>query len=133
MWIKSIRDSGMSSLSLVSTQEDQMNTGKRFLIVATMLLLTSSLARAHDGEKLGNVNFPISCGPEAQPAFNRALAMLHSFWFPQALNAFTEITKAHPDCAMAFWGTAMSARTNPLLGSQPAPAMQRGFDEINKA
>ncbi len=93
----------------------------------------SSVAVAHDVEKLGNVNFPISCNAEAQPAFNRAIAMMHNFWFPQALNAFVEIAKAHPDCAMAYWGIAMSARTNPLLGSQPAPAMKRGWEEINRA
>jgi tetratricopeptide (TPR) repeat protein len=93
----------------------------------------SGLAAAHEPEKLGNVDFPISCNAEAQPAFNRAVAMMHNFWFPQALNAFAEIAKAHPDCAMAYWGIAMSARTNPLLGSQPAPAMKRGWEEINKA
>ena len=92
-----------------------------------------SPAASHEAEKLGRVDFPVSCGAEAQPAFDRAVAMLHSFWFPQALNAFVEITKTHPECAMAYWGIAMSARTNPLLGSQPAPAMQRGLDEINKA
>jgi len=93
----------------------------------------SGLAVAHEAEKLGNVNFPISCSAEAQAPFDRAVAMLHNFWFPQALNAFAEVAKAYPDCAMAYWGIAMSARTNPLLGSQPAPAMQRGWDEINKA
>jgi tetratricopeptide (TPR) repeat protein len=110
-----------------------MNARKLFVTASTTLLFTSGLAAAHEGEKLGNVNFPISCGAEAQPPFNRAVAMLHNFWFPQALNAFAEIAKAYPDCAMAYWGVAMSARTNPLLGSQPAPAMQRGWDEINKA
>lgn len=114
-----------------------MNTRR---LVSVALLLSgywsvglSGLAAAHDAEKLGNVNFPISCGAEAQPGFNRAVAMMHNFWFPQALNAFAEVAKAYPDCAMAYWGMAMSARTNPLLGSQPAPAMQRGRDEINKA
>lgn len=110
-----------------------MNARKLLLTASTALLLASGLAAAHDAEKLGNVNFPISCNAEAQPAFNRAVAMLHNFWFPQALNAFADIAKTHPDCAMAYWGIAMSARTNPLLGSQPAPAMKRGFDEINKA
>src|SRR5215210_2313922 len=114
-----------------------MNT--RRLVSAAALLCgywsvgLSGVAAAHEGEKLGNVNFPVSCRAEAQPGFNRAVAMLHSFWFPQALNAFAEVAKAYPDCAMAYWGIAMSARTNPLLGSQPAPAMQRGWDEINKA
>ena len=110
-----------------------MNARQLFVTASTTLLLTSGLAAAHDAEKLGNVDFPISCNAGAQPGFNRAVAMLHNFWFPQALNAFAELAKAYPDCAMAYWGTAMSARTNPLLGSQPAPAMQRGWDEINKA
>jgi tetratricopeptide (TPR) repeat protein len=110
-----------------------MNTRKCLVTACTTLLLMASLATAHEAEKLGNVNFPISCNAEAQTAFNRAVAMTHNFWFPQALDAFVEITKAHPDCAMAYWGIAMAARTNPLLGSQPAPAMKRGFDEINKA
>ena len=110
-----------------------MNARKVFATASVTLLLASGLAAAHEGEKLGNVSFPISCSAEAQPAFNRAVAMLHNLWFPQALNAFAEIAKAHPDCAMAYWGIAMSARTNPLLGNQPAPAMQRGWDEINKA
>jgi tetratricopeptide (TPR) repeat protein len=110
-----------------------MKTRKPLLNAGATLLLVSSFATAHDTEKLGNVNFPISCNAEAQTAFNRALAMTHNFWFPQALDAFAEIAKAHPDCAMAYWGIAMAARTNPLLGSQPAPAMKRGFDEINKA
>jgi tetratricopeptide (TPR) repeat protein len=110
-----------------------MNARQVVAAASTTLLLTSGLAAAHEGEKLGNVNFPVSCSAEAQPAFDRAVAMLHNFWFPQALNAFAEVAKAYPDCAMAYWGIAMSARTNPLLGSQPAPAMQRGRDEINKA
>jgi tetratricopeptide (TPR) repeat protein len=110
-----------------------MTVRNLFVTAFAALSLTSGLTAAHEGEKIGNVNFPISCSAEAQPAFNRALAMLHNFWFPQALNAFVEVAKAHPDCAMAYWGIAMSARTNPLLGSQPAPAMQRGFDDINKA
>jgi tetratricopeptide (TPR) repeat protein len=107
-----------------------MKYGRYILILCAAI---TGPAGAHDGEKLGTVNFPISCASEAQPAFNRAVAMLHNFWFPQAPNAFSEIAKAHPDCAMVYWGLAMSARTNPLLGSQPAPAMQRGFDEINNA
>jgi tetratricopeptide (TPR) repeat protein len=115
------------------TKENIMNVRKSFVTAGITLLLTYNIATAHETEKLGNVNFPISCNAEAQQAFNRAVAMMHNFWFPQALDAFVEITKAHPDCAMAYWGIAMSARTNPLLGSQPAPAMKRGFDEINKA
>jgi tetratricopeptide (TPR) repeat protein len=110
-----------------------MNTRNLILAVFTFVGFWPGFASAHEAEKLGNVNFPISCDAKVQPEFNRALAMMHNFWFPQALDAFADIAKAQPDCAMAYWGIAMSARTNPLLGSQPAPAMKRGFDEINKA
>ena len=110
-----------------------MKPRKFFVAVSITLLLTSALAIAHDDAKLGNVNFPVSCKAELQPAFNRAVAILHNFWYPQSLNAFIEIAKADPDCGMAYWGMAMAVRTNPLLGSQPQPAMQRGWEEINKA
>jgi tetratricopeptide (TPR) repeat protein len=110
-----------------------MNARKSLAVASVTLLLTSWIAAAHEGEKLGNVNFPISCNAEVQPAFNRAVAILHNFWYPQSLNAFMDIAKADPNCAMAYWGIAMAVRTNPLLGNQPAPAMKRGWDEITKA
>ena len=36
-------------------------------------------SHAHGGH-LGKVSFPTSCDPKVQPAFERAVAMLHSFW-----------------------------------------------------
>ena len=51
---------------------------------------------------------PISCGPESQKAFNHAVWTLHSFWYPEALKAFTDITRAELGCAMGYWGIAMS-------------------------
>ncbi len=41
-------------------------------------------------------------------AFNRAVALLHSFQYEQARQAFTEISEKDPQCAMAQWGVAMS-------------------------
>jgi len=35
-------------------------------------------------EKLGEVNFPVSCNAAAQKDFNRAMALFHSFWFEPA-------------------------------------------------
>jgi hypothetical protein len=50
----------------------------------------------------------ISRAPALQPAFDRALALLHNFWYARALARFQEIQKADPDCAMAYWGAAMT-------------------------
>ncbi|MBV8169009.1 MAG: hypothetical protein JO021_19600, partial [Alphaproteobacteria bacterium] len=45
-------------------------------------------ALAHDDhqhggapETLGHVHFPVSCAPAAQQAFDRAMALQHSFWY----------------------------------------------------
>jgi hypothetical protein len=43
-----------------------------------------------------------------QPRFERAVALLHSFAYAPAEDAFREVTAADPDCAIAHWGAAMA-------------------------
>jgi tetratricopeptide (TPR) repeat protein len=59
-------------------------------------------------EKLGKVAFSTSCRPEVQTEFNRAVALLHSFAYSAADEAFAGVTAADSECAMAHWGRAMS-------------------------
>ncbi len=59
-------------------------------------------------EKLGSVHFAVSCTPDAQRKFDRAVAILHSFWYEEAQKAFLGVADADPTCAMAYWGVAMS-------------------------
>jgi hypothetical protein len=60
--------------------------------------------------------------------------MLHNFWYPQGLNAFTEITRTDPNCAMAFWGIAISRRANPLVGAPNDPlVLKDGLAALGKA
>jgi hypothetical protein len=62
-------------------------------------------------EQLGKVHFPVSCSPAAQAQFDRALALLHSFFYPETVKAFTAITQTEPGCGMASWASApLSAR-----------------------
>ena len=84
-------------------------------------------------EKLGKVDFPVSCSPEAQTQFNRAVAMLHSFWFPQAPKAFTAVSETDPGCALAHWGIAISQRANPLVGPPDSAVLKRGLASVEKA
>lgn len=80
-------------------------------ILAALSLVSSLTAQGQaEAQKLGAVHFPESCTAAAQQQFDRALAMLHNFWYPQDLDAFTEITKTDPNCALAYWGIAMSRR-----------------------
>jgi tetratricopeptide (TPR) repeat protein len=108
----------------------------KILLTLLALLGTSVLARQQASaglEKLGTVHFPVSCTANAQRQFDRALAMLHSFWYPQGLEAFAELTTTNPDCAMAYWGIAISARANPLVGSPDTAALERGWQAVEKA
>jgi tetratricopeptide (TPR) repeat protein len=75
---------------------------------------------------LGKVSFPTSCDPKVQPAFERAVAMLHSFWYSAGEQAFRDVLKADPRCAMATWGIASLLMSNPLawLGASPKGAEQ---------
>jgi tetratricopeptide (TPR) repeat protein len=59
-------------------------------------------------EEVGSVKFSTSCSPAVEKNFNRAVALLHSFQYEQVRQAFTEIAKQDPQCAMAQWGIAMS-------------------------
>ena len=88
---------------------------------------------AADQAQLGTVDFPISCAADAQPTFNRAVARLHSFWFPAAIEAFQEVLKADPHCGMAEWGIAMAHWGNPLGSNRPRPAVQAGWAASQRA
>src|SRR5262249_8493219 len=88
--------------------------------------------RTGEPEKLGRVHFKTSCTPEAQKQFERALAMLHSFYFPETVKAFTAIPETDPKCAIAYWGIAISQRPNPLVGPFDAATLKRGLDAIEK-
>jgi tetratricopeptide (TPR) repeat protein len=59
-------------------------------------------------QEVGSVRFLTSCSPSLAEPFNRAVALLHSFQYEQARQAFTEISDRDPQCAMARWGVAMS-------------------------
>src|SRR3989442_3669849 len=83
-------------------------------------------------ERIGQVNFPTSCAVSMQKPFERAVALLHSFWYIEAAKAFTAVTQADPDCAIAYWGLAMSQWTQ-IWAPPPAAALKRGWDAVEKA
>jgi tetratricopeptide (TPR) repeat protein len=107
-------------------------------LVASLTLVASVWAdadpakRTGEPEKLGRVHFKTSCSAEAQTQFERALAMLHSFFFPETVKAFTAIPTTDPSCAIAYWGIAISQRPNPLVGPFDAATLKRGLDAVEK-
>lgn len=86
-------------------------------------------AHPQEGELVGLVSFPTSCEVEAQALFERAVAMLHSFWFERAHDAFTEAAAADPTCAMPHWGRAMTLWGNPMTRAAPGPEQARAAQD----
>jgi tetratricopeptide (TPR) repeat protein len=83
-------------------------------------------------EQLGKVFFPVSCAPASQKAFERGIALLHSFGYEDAQEQFVEIAKSDPTCAMAHWGAAMSLFHQ--IWEEPLDvALRQGQEEIEKA
>ena len=78
--------------------------------------------------KLGKVTFPVSCDAEAGVRFERAMAVLHSFWWEEGDAAFGRVLEADSDCAMAHWGLAMNAWGNPFAGGPAEAALARGAE-----
>ncbi len=109
-------------------------------IVATGFVAALGLAcaRADVGDKApataksSEVDFPISCGSAAQKKFNQAVWILHSFWYDEAVKAFTAVTAIEPDCAMGYWGVAMS-QWYPLWYPPNAAALKAGSEAVEKA
>src|SRR5438552_15079049 len=84
-------------------------------------------------EKLGTVEFPVSCSSDVQKRFERGVALLHSFAYSAAEKAFNEVIKADPNCAMAHWGIAMTY-FHPLWPPPlPEETVARGREEIERA
>jgi len=65
-------------------------------------------------EKLGEVNFPVSCNAAAQMEINRAMALFHSFWFEPAKKSFAMVLEHDPECGMGHWGVAIMSMGNPF-------------------
>lgn len=59
-------------------------------------------------EGLGHAHMEISCSPAVAAKFDRALALLHNFWYARALEGFQKVLAVDPNCAIAYWGAAMT-------------------------
>jgi tetratricopeptide (TPR) repeat protein len=107
------------------------------ILLAVLLSGTSHGQEEHQhhhdiSEKIGEVDFQISCSAEAQRGFNRAVAWLHSFEYDVAGKAFEEVAVKDPACAMAQWGVAMSLYH--ALWAPPTRAeLQKGAQAVARA
>jgi hypothetical protein len=111
---------------------------RSFALAAALLVSAGAVTAQHEHggappDRLGTVHFETSCSPDVTKDFDRAVALLHSFWFSSAIEAFQGVLKKDPTCAMADWGIAMSWWSNPFGGFRPKSALEKGLAAIADA
>jgi tetratricopeptide (TPR) repeat protein len=109
------------------------------LATATVALgaavLTSSVAptsaQDQSDAQFGTVHFSTSCNEIAQRRFDRAMRYQHSFWYRESKQIFEEALAADPECAIAYWGIALSLLFNPHV-PPPTPNLAPGIAALEK-
>ena len=80
----------------------------------------------------GVVDFNTTCNQMGQMKFEHGLGMLHHMMYEQAHDIFVEAKEADPECAMAYWGIAMT-QLNPLWAPPGEKQFETGWKAIRKA
>ncbi|MGZ5872031.1 MAG: tetratricopeptide repeat protein [Bradyrhizobium sp.] len=109
---------------------------RELLFAATIVTVLGpcgpGLAQEDADQKLGKVHFATSCNDIAQRRFDRAMRYQHSFWYAESKEIYEEAIKADPECAIAYWGIALSLLSNPH-GPIPTPNLSPGLAAIEQA
>ena len=105
-------------------------------LMAVLALLAPALAAQTPGQDaghLGTVHFETSCASVTRPTFEKGVALLHSFGFSSAVQAFNDVLAADSTCVAAYWGLALSAWGNPFAaGIKPNEQLERGLRTVER-
>lgn len=103
----------------------------RFILTAAvcMTLLALPAVSLAENAALGDVHFQTSCRPEVQSRFDHGVALLHSFEFREAEEAFHQLEKEDPKCVIAAWGIALS-KTERAGADAPKKDLAAGWAEF---
>ena len=82
-----------------------------------------------DGSSLGSVDFPTSCTKEAEAQLHKGLALLHHMNYTNAELVFLSAAETDPECAMAYWGAAMTY-VHPLWPDTISPEKRAAGQEL---
>lgn len=126
------------------------NENRRLIFLALLLITTLthpiqsfsgelSVSGAEKGNldagelrRSGTIHLEVSCVPEVREEFETAVALLHSFFYDEARRRFEAIAKKDPDCAMAWWGVAMTWY-HPLWAPPSIEERAKGLEAVMKA
>src|SRR5262249_45840006 len=107
---------------------------RSMIVVSALSVACLAAEPAHSAGKdkqLGKVHFETSCKPAAQKLFDRGMLYQHSFWYSAAKRTFEDVLKADPECAIAYWGIALSYLYNPHA-PPPPENLALGLEAVKK-
>lgn len=82
---------------------------------------------------MGTIQFPVSGTDKAQAHVQRGTKLLHHMIYEEADKEFASAIEADPDCAMGYWGRAMTI-VHPLWPGIPSESQLRaGWELITEA
>ncbi|TAI62890.1 hypothetical protein [Bradyrhizobium sp. Leo170] len=108
---------------------------KRFPLAVVVGLVAATVSQPADSQsaeqRLGKVHFATSCNPEAQELFDLGMLYQHSFWYSASRRTFEEALKEDPQCAIAYWGIALSYLYNPHA-PPPPDSLPLGLEAVKE-
>lgn len=117
---------------LVASCNQKSESPSPTLIKSLSLKRGALISCGPDDAKLGTVLFPISAEGKLAEDFNLGLKLLHSFEYEDAEKIFAGMIDQNPDCAMAYWGVAMS-NFHPLWTPPTADELKKGAQAVEIA
>jgi tetratricopeptide (TPR) repeat protein len=94
--------------------------------------LPPALGQEETDQRFGAVHFATSCNETAQRRFDRGMRYQHSFWYRESKQIFEDVLKADPECAIAYWGIALSLLWNPHA-APPSGNLPLGLAALQQA
>jgi hypothetical protein len=102
------------------------------IVLAAAIGMAASAQEHQHAGRFGTVKFANSCSAAVQPAFARGMALLHSFEFGPAIDAFNEVAAADPSCGIALWGIGLAQWANPFSVAKRSPEQLEAGRETTK-
>lgn len=138
----------VSKKTIAMVSANKIKTGLAFLVFLTIGLSCQnrdstkqnqlSLKRGDliscgpSDQQFGKIDFELSCREDVKPDFNLAISLLHSFEYDEAEKLFAKIIDGDPNCAMAYWGVAMS-NFHPLWTPPSSQEFEKGKQALKIA
>ena len=83
------------------------------------------------GDQMGTIDFPVTANEKAKPHLERGIKLLHHMTYPEADKEFAAAIEADPDCAIAYWGRAMTI-VHPVWPDVPNEIQLKAGSELIK-